>query len=64
MRAKEYEVFHRAVEEGAAYRAHRFWKYRDDSPPDYLNELVEAIVQGVVDNVCEWFTFPEDVKDE
>lgn len=59
MRAKEYEVLHRAVEEGATYRARRFWKHREDTPPPYLDELVEAVVQGVVDSVCEWFVIAD-----
>lgn len=55
MRAREYDVLVRAVEEGTAYgwaRAHK----HNDAPTDQQ-------IKAVLDAICEWFDF-EDRLDE
>jgi predicted Zn-dependent protease with MMP-like domain len=57
MKVRAYDVLRRAVEEGAAYgwrRAHK----QTDAPGE--DAIVDQIVQGVLNEVCEYF----DVDDE
>lgn len=60
MRAREYDVLVRAVEEGAAYGWDRAHKH-SDAPTD--QQIKAAIEQAVLDTICEWFDF-EDRLDE
>jgi hypothetical protein len=63
MKAKDYDVLVRAVEDGAAFGVRRFFKHRDQ--PEDIDEtaLVDAVVKAVVDEVDAWFNF-DPVSDE
>jgi hypothetical protein len=57
MQVRAYEVFRRAVEEGIDYGWRRANKHTDAPGED---AIVDQIVQGVLNEVCEYF----DVDDE
>jgi predicted Zn-dependent protease with MMP-like domain len=57
MQVRAYDVLRRAVEEGAAYGWRRAHKHTDAPGED---AIVDQIVQGVLNEVCEYF----DVDDE
>jgi len=57
MKVGAYDVLRRAVEEGAAYGWRRAHKHTDAPGED---AIVDQIVQGVLNEVCEYF----DVDDE
>jgi len=57
MRVRAYDVVRRAVEEGAAYGWRRAHKHTDAPGED---AIVDQIIQGVLNDVCEYF----DVDDE
>jgi hypothetical protein len=54
MRAKEYDVLTRAVEEGVAYGWNRAYKHTTKPDPDQARE---EIYQAVVNSICEVFDF-------
>lgn len=61
MRANEYRVLERAVEEGLQYAITRAFKY--ESKPrlseEKLREKVEDMTQNIMGTICEWFEFPD-----
>ena len=57
MKVRAYDVLRRAVEEGAAYGWRRAHKHTDAPGED---AIVDQIVLGVLNEVCEYF----DVDDE
>jgi hypothetical protein len=60
MRAKEYEVLSRAVEEGVAYGLMRAHKYTDKPSEQHLSNEVHQAVMG---SISEWFEFePAEVE--
>ena len=65
MRAKEYDVLVRAVEEGVSYGWMRAHKHT--SKPDDEAAKIE-IANAVVSEICEWFDFEfpalEEQEDE
>lgn len=61
MKARTYEIMRRAVEEGVAYGWRRAHKY-NDKPDDA--SLKEAIEDGVMSEVCEWFEFTGNTEEE
>ena len=56
MRAKEYDVMERAVEEGVAMGLRHAYKY---NPKPDETAIRDAIVQDVMNSICEWFDFTE-----
>ena len=61
MKAKEYDVLARAVEEGVAYGWMRAHKH--DPVPDDESAKIE-ITNAVVSEICEWFDFEFPVSEE
>ena len=61
MRAKEYEILERAVEEGVTSGMHSAHKH-DDSPRHDV--IVTHVVREVMAAVIEVFTFEDDVTGE
>lgn len=61
MKAREYDVLCRAVEDGVAYGWRRAHKHVED--PDEHTIQVE-IQQAVVNTICEWFDFDNEAADE
>ena len=65
MKAKEYEVLHRAVEEGILLgwnRAHKHW---DGPPTDAVRDpILEAIQDAVMLTITEWFDFDPTPRGE
>jgi hypothetical protein len=61
MRAKEYLVLERAVEEGMAYGITRVFKHLEHSQitEDELRDASDKLVAAVTNSICEWFDFPE-----
>lgn len=61
MKANEYRVLERAVEEGLQYAITRAFKY--ESKPrlseEKLREKVDDMVQNIMGTICEWFEFPD-----
>ena len=56
MRAKEYDLMRRAVEDGVAYGWRRAHKYNE--APDE-RAICDAMEEAVVNALCEWFTFDD-----
>ncbi|AUX34110.1 MULTISPECIES: hypothetical protein [Sorangium] len=54
---RAYDVLRRAVEEGATYGWRRTHKHTD-TPEE--NAIVDQIIQGVLDEVCEHFDFDDE----
>ena len=61
MKARSYPVLCRAVEEGIAYGYRRAHKHNDAPSED---DVKDAIYQGVIDAVCEWFEFEDRADHE
>jgi hypothetical protein len=57
MRVRAYEVLRRAVEEGVAYGWRRAHKHTDAPGED---AIVDHVVQGVLNEVCEYFDFDDE----
>ena len=60
MKAKEYNVVEMAVRTGVEYGYNRAHKHTD-SPSE--NDIKEAIIKAVMDDICEWFIFEELTKE-
>jgi len=64
MKAKEYDVLRRAVEDGVRYGLHRAVKYGDveEAVYKFVEEAgtQDAIVDAVLNEVCEWFGFENE----
>jgi len=60
MRAKEYKLMSRAVEEGVAYGWRRAHKHVED-PSDAI--VLTEIEQAVINEICEWFEFRDEYED-
>jgi hypothetical protein len=56
VKTKDYKVLARAVEDGVAHGVRRFYKHRDDEPPD-LDALSDVVAEAVVEMIGEWFDF-------
>ena len=61
MKAKEYQVLDMAVESGVRGGWHRAHKHTDKPTPEAIQE---AIVQAVLNDICEWFEFDTPAEDE
>ena len=65
MKAREYDVLARAVEDGVAYGWTRAHKHVPD--PDEVSVRIE-ITALVISEICEWFDFespaPQEQEDE
>jgi predicted Zn-dependent protease with MMP-like domain len=57
MKLRAYDVLRRAVEEGAAYGWRRAHKHTDTPGED---AIVDQIVQGVLNEICEYFDFDDE----
>jgi hypothetical protein len=57
MKVRAYDVLRRAVEEGAMYGWRRAHKHTD-TPEE--NAIVDQIIQGVLNEVCEYFDFDDE----
>lgn len=56
MKANEYRLLVRCIEDGVQYGWMRAHKHTDE--PD--EELIkEQITQAVINEICEWFEFPD-----
>ena len=60
MKAKEYNVVEMAVRAGVEYGYNRAHKHTD-SPSE--EQIKEAIIKAVMDDICEWFIFEELTKE-
>lgn len=61
MKANEYLVMNQAVEEGVAYGWMRAHKHVENPTED---QIKDAIVEGVMSTICQWFMFDRDWGDE
>jgi len=57
MKVRAYDVLRRAVEEGAAYGWRRAHKHTDTPGED---AIVDQIIQGVLNEVCDYFDFDDE----
>lgn len=63
MKAREYDVLERAVEEGIRYGIRRFNKYVPEGPEGQAIEDGEAerlegeVLSAVLNGICDWFDF-------
>lgn len=58
MKAKEYEVLVRAVEEGVGRAIRRYGDQADDvSFDEVMNQIGAVIEEEVLNTICEWFDF-------
>jgi hypothetical protein len=66
MRAKEWDVFVRAVEEGVVRGINRLYKYHDSDSMthDQILESQDQLVNGVINSVCEWFEFEPSLEED
>jgi len=61
MRAKERKLVETAVENGVQYGMARAFKHRDcPHSPTELNDITQVIIQKVMDEIDDWFDFPDD----
>jgi hypothetical protein len=60
MKAKEYNVMQMAVSAGVEYGYNRAHKHTDSPSED---QIKEAIIKAVMDEICEWFVFEEVYKE-
>lgn len=60
MKADEYKLMVQAVETGVMYGWNRARKYDDNPVPEHIQE---TIVQAVINEICEWFSFPERTEE-
>jgi hypothetical protein len=61
VRAKEYAVMRRAVEDALEGAIPRFDKHRDVAtvPALLQREMALYLADAVLNGICEWFYFPE-----
>lgn len=57
MKANEYLVMNQAVEDGVAYGWMRAHKHVENPTED---QIKDAIVEGVMSTICQWFMFDRD----
>lgn len=57
MKAKEYQVMERAIEEGINHGYYRAYKHVDNPSED---QIKLEIFNSVLTSICEWFDFPEN----
>ena len=60
MKAKEYSVLLRAVEEGVQRGWNRAHKHTDKPTED---QMIEAMETNIMNEICEWFDFAEPEED-
>lgn len=60
MKAKEYDLLLRCVEDGVSYGFSRAHKHTDT--PDPI-QVQSQIIQAVMNEVCEWFKFEGDFNE-
>ena len=61
MKAKDYVVLVRAIEEGVESGIRRFYKHRDDLPDDAdINEMADIIGDHILQAISAVFMFEED----
>ena len=60
MKAKAYNVVEMAVRAGVEYGYNRAHKHTDSPSED---QIKEAIIKAVMDEICEWFIFEELTKE-
>lgn len=56
IRARSYEVLRRAVEEGTAKGWRQAHKHADTPAEEDIREAIES---AILDEICEWFEFPQ-----
>ena len=61
MRVRAYEVLRRAIEEGLEHGWRRAHKHTA-SPGEAT--LKDEVVQGILNEVCEYFDFDDDLSDD
>lgn len=62
MRAREYDVLYQAVETGVTSGVRRAYKHTDQEWPTDSQQA--AIVEGVMNSICEWFVFNDNSRSE
>lgn len=60
MKPDTYRILQMAVRDGAAIGYRRAFKHNDD-PDD--EQVIDAIEQAVMAQVCEWFKFNDEFKE-
>ena len=60
MKAEEYSVLLRAVEEGVQRGWNRAHKHTDKPTED---QMIEAMETNIMSEICEWFDFAEPEED-
>jgi len=63
VRAKEYEVLRRAVEEGVAAGLRRFNKYAPEGQQVDADRVADAVEEAVTGSICEWFDFEDEAEE-
>lgn len=61
MKAKEYMVLERCVEEGVSYGFNRAHKHTDKPSEDQIKEHIHS---AVMNEICEWFEFDDREVEE
>ena len=61
MRAREFLVLSQAVDNGVQRGWNRAHKH-DGEPPD--DTIMDEIRESVINEICEWFIFEDEVEDE
>ena len=57
MKAKEYNLLVRCIEDGVSLGYNRAYKHDDVPDEEYIKQ---QIIDAVLNEVCEWFNFGED----
>ncbi len=63
IRLRAYSIIADAIEERFPGNLRRFWKYREDQPPKYLDELAAYgadAVMSILDELINWNDEPNE----
>jgi hypothetical protein len=61
MKANEYRLMERCIEEGTNYGWNRAHKHVDNPSPE---QIKEQIAYYVMQEICEWFRFEDNLSEE
>jgi hypothetical protein len=61
MKANEYKLLVRCIEDGVQYGWNRAHKHTDEPDEELIKQQIE---QAVINEICEWFEFPDLYSEE
>lgn len=65
MRAREYGLINRCVEDGVMIGLRSYYRYAEKAPgEEEISRMAEVIAGEVMNQVEEWFIFDEEVNDD